>query len=177
VPGRNPAEAIREYLKPLQQSLSCLSNRVLRPTGYNPGIVLQVTLPQNVAPLITRNHETLHLTFVQDFSVIEPLLLPRFKIKTHAYFYGLEDGNRTEIIAFHWHPVATPAIQFPHFHVRQGAGKLRPEIDKIHFRTDRVAFEEFCQLLIDEFDVIPERSDAKQVLENNLKLFKTHKTW
>jgi len=37
--------------------------------------------------------------------------------------------------------------------------------------------EEFCRLLIEEFGVQPEREDAMAVLEENLKVFKTHKTW
>jgi hypothetical protein len=43
------------------------------------------------------------------------------------------------------------------------------------YQTARL--EEFCRLLIEEFGVQPEREDAMAVLEENLKVFKTHKTW
>jgi len=179
VPGKTPFEAVREYRDSLQQSLSCLSRRILRTSGCEPNALHEVVLSQPTAQLITRNQETLHLTFVQAFSIIEPLWsLPfRFKVRTRAYWYGLEDRHHTEIVAFHWHPEDTSAIGFPHFHLRQAAGQFRPELGKIHFRTDRFAFEEFCLLLIEEFRVIPDRDDAKEVLEKNLKLFKQHKTW
>lgn len=84
----------------------------------------------------------------------------------------MEDQDHKEILAYHWHPETTET-QFPHFHVRQGADWLR----SVHLPSGRIAFEEFCQLLIDEIGVTPERKDAKKVLEANLALFKKHKTW
>jgi hypothetical protein len=64
---------------------------------------------------------------------------------------------------------------FPHLYTYQTARPIRPEIRKIHFRTDRFAFEEFCRLLMEEFSVQPKREDATAVLEENL--LKVHKTW
>lgn len=171
VPGRNPAEAVREYLEPLQQSLSCLSEKcILRPSGYGLGCVLAVTLSQPSAELITKGREILHLAFVQQYSIVEPRWPFRFKIRARAYFYGLEDRYHNEIIAYHWHP-ETSRCQFPHFHVGKHA------IGKVHFPTGRIAFEEFCQLLITEFEVVPECRDATEVLARNLQKFKDHKTW
>jgi hypothetical protein len=178
VPGKNPSEAAREYLTPLQQSLSCMSNDVIRPSSYDPNVLLTATLSDISVELMTDQEEILYLSFVQHFSIIEPAVrLFRYKVKTRAYYYGLENAAHKEILMFHWHPETTPENAFPHFHIGSGAGDFRPEIGDIHFPTSRIAFEEFCLLLINEFGVIPERSDAKIVLERNLSQFKKHRSW
>jgi hypothetical protein len=178
VPGRNPAEAVDEYIEPLQQSISCFTDGILRPSGYDPDVLLQVTFSQPAVELLTQTDELLYLSFVQTFSIIKPLVLRRFKVRTRSYIYSLENEQRAEIFAYHWHPETTPEIKYPHMHICQGAGeKIRQEIRNIHFRTDRIAFEEFCQLLIKEFAVVPERDDSEAILTKNLKKFADHKTW
>jgi hypothetical protein len=98
-----------------------------------------------------------------------------YKVTTRSYLYALEDEHYHEIIAFHWHPDAE--IKFPHLHIGHGAGlQIRQEIRNIHFVTARMAFEEFCQLLIKEFRVVPQRQDAAMVLDQNLEKFRQHKT-
>jgi hypothetical protein len=65
VPGKNPAEAIREYIEPLQRSLSCLTKSVLRPSAYEPDIISTVTFFDPSSELSTRADESLHLSFIQ----------------------------------------------------------------------------------------------------------------
>jgi hypothetical protein len=176
VPGKYPAEAIREYLEPLQQSLSCISPEVLRPSAYETDVILAVTIPRTFAELITKSGEVLRLSFIQTFSVGKSPFFRRFKVTTQSYFYALENDAQHEIFAFHWHPESE--TKFPHLHIGHGAGnQIRPEIRNIHFQTARVAFEEFCQILLKEFGVVPERSDAEKVLSHNLDKFKDRKTW
>lgn len=170
MPGRNPSEAVAEYLKPLQQSLSCLSRCILRPSGYELDSLLTVTIPDTTAELLTNEGEILHLAFVQRFT-IEPHFPFRYKIQTRAYYYTLEDQDHREILAYHWHP-DTSSTQFPHFHLRKGAEYLRG----VHFPTGRIAFEEFCQMLLDGGGVEPDREDARDVLAQNLAVFRKHKT-
>jgi hypothetical protein len=120
----------------------------------------------------------LHLSFIQTFSIVKPILLGRFKVRTRSYIYSLEDEAHAEILAFHWHPDTTLEITFPHLHICQGAGeRIRQEIRDIHFPTGRIAFEEFGELLLKEFNVVPERRDADVILRHNLKRFKAHRTW
>jgi hypothetical protein len=180
VPGRNPREAVDEYIAPLQRSLSCFSPGILRPSGYDTDILLQATFSYPTVELMTVGGEILHLSFVQGFSIIQPLFpkFGRYKVRTRSYIYQLENSNHQEILGFHWHPENTPDIQYPHMHIYQGAGdNIRQEIRNIHFRTDRFAFEEFCQLLIKEFRVVPDRDDAEEVLSQNLRKFQNYKTW
>jgi hypothetical protein len=152
---------------------------VLRSDGYDPDVIHTVTLPDPTVELITRDEEILHLSFVQHFNIEHTLLLG-WKVRTRLYMYSLECPDSNEIFAFHWHPDATPAnpVSYPHLHISAGAGeRIRREVREIHFRTDRVAFEEFALILIENFQVDTRRPDARLLLAENLVRFKRHKTW
>jgi len=63
-------------------------------------------------------------------------------------------------------------------HLGYGAAeRLRRELYDIHFPTSRIAFEEIGILLLDHFDIEPERPDAKDILKANLESFRKNKTW
>lgn len=150
----------------------------MRPTGYSPETIhnLVISEPMEVC---TRSHELLRIEFQQTFHV-EKRALIRWKVCTREYIYSVIDDKDMEILAFHWHPETTPddPILFPHLHISEGAGRsLRQEIKDIHFRTDRVAFEDLALMLIEEFDVVPERSDANSILKANLKKFRDYRSW
>lgn len=177
MPGKNPSDALWEYLHPLQQTLSCFTHQVLRHSGCDRDTILSLTLPETTTELITRNEEVLHLSFSQNYSVVENLLWG-YKIKTHSYSYGIENDKGQEIVMFHWHPETEPDIPFPHMHIGYGAGyQIRPEFYRLHFPTPRIAFEEFGQMLIKCFLVVPIRDDADEVMQANLEKFTKHKTW
>ena len=104
------------------------------------------------------------------------ILLLGYKISTHSYMYAVENESHQEIIAFHWHPESEVTV--PYLHIGYGAGhQVRPDVRKVHFNTGRVALEQFCQMLIKDFDVVPERKDAGEILAHNLEKFRKHKTW
>jgi hypothetical protein len=178
VPGRKPADAVHAYLRPLQQSLSCFTNKVLRPSGFGVDQLLVATFFGTTVQLRTRDSKELHLGFVQHFS-IRSYLLGGYKITTRLYEYSLENEYGHEIVAFHWHPESeNSTVSFAHMHLGHGsADRLRKEMYDIHFPTPRMAFEEIGLLLLDHFNVEPEREDARDVLNANLALFTKHKTW
>src|SRR5258708_4805590 len=125
--------------------------------GYTPNVVQVASIPQTDVELITSKGEMLSLSFVQGF-VLENPAPKEWKVRTHSYMYSLDNAEGNEILGFHWHPDATPdnPIPYPHLHIGNGAGtQIRDEIRAIHFRTDRMAFEEFGLLLIQEFAVVP----------------------
>ena len=177
MPGKNPAEAVREYLAPLQQSMSCFGKDVIRPNGYEPDIIHIATFPSPTIEVMTSNQEILNLAFVQQFAVESRIF--GWKVCTRSYHYAIEDQWGKEIIAFHWHPHVNPdnPISYPHMHIGAGAGSLRSEVREIHFPTPRIAFEEFGRMLIEDFGVEPERADALQVLNQNLEKFRRWKSW
>jgi hypothetical protein len=135
-----------------------------------------LTFTNVTAPLRTHSGEPLYLSFRQTYS-IERGALWGHKIRTRLYMYAVEDAEHNEIIAFHWHPEAAGAIDFPHLHVCSGAGRIRDEFYRMHIRTDRFAFEEFADLLIRDFGVRPERGDAADILRANLQKFRAHRSW
>jgi hypothetical protein len=124
----------------------------------------------------TTSNECLAISFTQQFEVTKSLL-GGLKVTTLAYGYSIENISGHEILAYHWHPDDS-RFKFPHLHIGHAAGAgLRAEIRNIHFRTDRMAFEDFSLQLIREFGVVPDRDDAEQVLESNLEKFRNHRTW
>lgn len=126
--------------------------------------------------VITSSQEVLAISFTQQFEVTK-LMWGGLKVTTLAYEYAIENSDGHEILAYHWHPHQSD-FTFPHLHVCHGAGTgLRDEIRKIHFRTDRMAFEDFGLQLIRDFGVVPDREDAESVLEANLAKFTAHRSW
>jgi hypothetical protein len=120
--------------------------------------------------MLTRDHEILRLSFVQTFSIEKPLL-GGYKVKTRSYFYAVEDENSAEIIAFHWHPETPDTVPFPHLHICHGAGsKIRPDVRNVHFRTDRIAFEDFALMLIRDGEeqnvALPDTRDRGQWVDH-----------
>ncbi len=178
MPGKKPAEAVKAYIGPLQQSLSCFTQSVLRPSGYEVDKLLVATFSGTTVRIRTRDSEELHLGFVQHFSIKSHFILG-FKITTRAYYYSLEDKYGHEIVAFHWHPDSENSdVSFAHMHLGHGAAeKLRKEFYRTHLPTGRLAFEEIAILLLDGFNVETQRPDARNVLNANLELFRKHKTW
>jgi hypothetical protein len=177
VPGRKPADAVREYLQPLQRSISCLTDKVVRPSGYDTDRKYIATFSGTSARLRTTSRD-LYLSFLQSYS-IHKMLLGNYKVKTLSYMYAIENEFGHEIVAFHWHPESdVETVTFPHLHIGYGAGdRILQSVRDSHFPSARVSFEEVCHLLIDHFDVVPLREDAKDVLAENHKLFVTHKSW
>lgn len=179
MPGKHPAEAVENYLAPIRQSMSCFTKMVVRSNGCEKDRILTATLPEPTADLITcHKGEVLHLSFAQTFSIQQTLL--GYKVLTRSYMYSLEDDDRDEILAFHWHPEATPEnpIEFPHLHIGAGAAfELRPEFYGLHLATDRMSFEGFGILLLRSFGVHPDREDALDVLTRNDAVFRKHRSW
>jgi hypothetical protein len=128
--------------------------------------------------LLTTHGETLRLSFVQQFS-IRKVLFGGYKIRTHSYQYGIENEHGHDILHFHWHPESTvDTVDFPHLHIGYGAAdRLRKEFYGIHFPSGRVSFEDVGLILLEHFEVEPERADAKEILAQNKALFEKHKSW
>jgi hypothetical protein len=91
--------------------------------------------------------------------------------------YELLDYDERELFVYHWHPTGSSPVRFPHLHVAGAApiplaapaGDAPPRrlaIDKAHFPTDRVSFEEVVGLLIRDFDIEPHREDWERILSD-----------
>ncbi|MGI8925679.1 MAG: hypothetical protein ACR2HN_03405 [Tepidiformaceae bacterium] len=87
----------------------------------------------------------------------------RWEASATEYRYGLREDDHREILAYHWHP-GQRRFGAPHLHVSAAAGRLRPELQRAHLPTARVALEQFLLMLIRDFHVAPQRTDYEGIL-------------
>lgn len=85
-----------------------------------------------------------------------------WRIQLAAYAYKLSTVRNEELLAFHWHPEATPPVSFPHLHVRSDVAPLS---HKTHVPTGHVSLADVVRLLIVEFGVPPLRDDWQAILD------------
>jgi hypothetical protein len=179
--GRNPREAIQNFVTPLQQALSCVTNAVLyyRASSRNPSDLQALTLSEEPAKL--GRDRTFALTVIQHFRTVEAEG-PRgpWKVQTVAYYYTLAEANppQREIFGYHWHPQGRSSVTYPHLHLYAGAGVGEYDIlNKAHFPTGRIALEEVLQLAITHFGVRPLRDDWMDIFERTQGAFEQWRTW
>ncbi len=114
----------------------------------------------------------------QQYRVIEnPDPRKPWQVKTVSYHYTLGEIGGREILSYQWHPNVPRSVTFPHLHLQHGAGLGRPEFQRAHLPTGRVALEDFVQLLIDDFGVPSAREDWEAALEESRKEFESDRSW
>jgi hypothetical protein len=172
VSGKNPSEAIDNFLKFLRESLSCVTAETL--IAYQKSSKLHKVFFNPPARVTTQNGGNRFISIAQVFSVTDDLREPgRFKVTTKEYSYVFSDSQASDahgIVAYHWHPNDF-AVHCPHLHVR--------EARKVHFPTSRVCLEDFVALLIDYYQVVPtvSMSQWKRILKKNKAAFDKYATW
>lgn len=149
--GRTPHEAYRNFLQPLQQAVSCVTDAVLvvRGGGYRPrDEPYALTIGDGAAVSIEGPQGTrFGLSIAQQYRIVEDAsTLGPWKVTTAAYEYALLTGaDGEEIFAYHWHPRGRSPITTPHFHLGPGARVERDDVAGAHFPTNRIALEEFLR--------------------------------
>jgi len=114
----------------------------------------------------------------QQYRLIEkPSYAEPWHISTVAYSYALRESGGHEIPAYHWHPRTASSVTFPHLHLGHGAQVGRPEFDRAHLPTGRVALEDFVHLLIEDFNVPPVRENWEDLLEESRVEFEADRSW
>ena len=180
--GSNPHEAFENFRRPLQRAIGCVANPSVvfwaqSSDGYTPG--LQHVLSFNDGePVFFRGKRRIGLSsFFWHRVVRAEGERGEWKIRTTAYYHTLEDENRQEIIAYHWHPEQPGPISFPHLHLGIGIGAELGEIYKAHIPTGRVSLEDVIWLAIRDFGVEPQRDDWQEVLSETRERFEQWRTW
>ena len=179
MPGRSPHKAVDRYTEGLQQALSCVTKAVLRASGRDPSdqpYVLALWGDVSVRIPGCRSH---YVYIAQRYTVTEASgPTGPWKVRTAAYYYALQDDQKNEILAYHWHPNGATLKAQPHLHLKLAQQEIgRAKLSEIHIPTGRVALEDFLQLLIEAVGVQPIRQDWKQVLGETRSLFRRWKTW
>lgn len=182
--GRNPSEAVGNFLDPLQRAASCVTRSVFRPSsngykaGSGHGLILNkgepVTLPGAARLLLSAQLEY-DLVKLSD---PPPGVRGPWKVATRAYRYHVLTADHCEVALWHWHP-GNEGHSDPHLHV--GATQLSKDAvisHKNHHPTGRIAFEQVLLQLITEYDgVEAERADAIEQLNETFARFAKWRTW
>jgi hypothetical protein len=175
--GNTQREAVGNFLTPLQQALSCVTNSVLLVSGgyyvrEEPHIATigdggPVELPGDSHVSLVVRH---HYRIVEDPGPRGP-----WKVNTVGYLYSLKDSVDKDIVSYHWHPYIEPTS--PHLHMGAGARIGRPEIVNAHLPTGRIALENVLRLAINEFHARPMRADWAEVLDRTQTAYEEWRTW
>jgi hypothetical protein len=170
--GKNPSQAVSNFVEPLQKAVSCVSDAVfsISPKGRAAGGPSAVTLA-NGDPV--RIAQDLGMRVAQTYHVVrESRLNPlgSWKVKTAAYAYSIEEwDSETEILMFHWHPNTPGSVEWPHLHI---AGEFK----KLHVPTGRIALEQVVRLAID-MGATCRREDWNEILVQTQGAHETWRTW
>lgn len=169
--GRNPNDAFRQFIEPLRDALSCVTQARLttsRQRVYAVNTTYTVAL-NDMNPVrlpSTAGTEPVYMSVGQQVRIIQTddPADPRgpYTIRTVEYFYDLRSDEDTELLMFHWTPEAEGdgIITFPHLHVGSALisrqAPLRPrDFHKIHIPTGRLSVEAIIRLAINEFGTRP----------------------
>ena len=169
--GRNPSEALDNFRHFFCESLSCITTAYLHPIQRSDKRYILTYEPP--ADLLCEGGDRT-LSIIQTFSVGPDRKRGGYKVSTHHYNYSLnerdEDGNVTEILAYHWHPDEFE-VREPHLHV--GC------VPRVHFPTSRISIERFICMLIDYYQIEPILAEDKWkgILKKNCQAFDAMAPW
>jgi hypothetical protein len=177
--GKNPREARQNFVQPLQQALSCVTQAVLITAKSPSDPTLEVLTLSNGPARIGRDGRcTLDVGLQYRIIEFEGSRGP-LKVSTVGYAYTLAEAARPEVtlLAYHWHPHGRSQNTSPHLHIYQCAEIRRPDGRVAHFPTGRIALEEVLRLVIQEFNVRPLREDWEAIINSTQTAFEKWRTW
>lgn len=152
MPGVTPADAVREFITPLQAALGCVAHgKISRTGGGNPQPGQQqqwslndgggVTLRRRVGfPLQGQLelHASMYWRVIED----EREGYGPYRVTTTGYDYSLVIGDKVELWAMHWHAQGRSHEAKPHLHLGDKIlSAFAPVTSKSHLRTPRMTFE------------------------------------
>jgi hypothetical protein len=169
VAGRTPAEAVANYLAPLQRAVSCVTDLILNiGGGYRAGKQHSVLLGDGT-PVRLAGKRGLSIIIAQRYEIVEATgRRGPWKVHTQGYTYHVRN-SRGDLLAYHWHP--TYRVKGPHLHMFQS------EISKCHLPTNRVSLEEVLRTVIVDLGAQPIREDWDSVLKAGQEIFEKFQTW
>lgn len=176
--GRTPAEAIQRELDSLQLTLSCVTDSVLNNFGgYHAAERPHLVTLGDGGRVRLSGGSRLQLAFTQHYRVIEsPGAAGPWTVTIVAYYYTVQDADRHEVFAYHWHPLQRGAVTRPHLHLGYGAKVGRSEIANAHLPSEGVSLESIVRLLITELGVDAQRTDWEDILARSEAFFPEAKT-
>ncbi|MCA1672925.1 MAG: hypothetical protein LC799_12265 [Actinobacteria bacterium] len=153
MPGATPAEAVREFIAPLQAALGCVARGKISHTsgGGNPkpGQQHQWSLNDGGGARLRRRadfpmpgqlelHASMYWRVIKD----EREGYGPYRVTTTGYDYSLVIGDDVELWAMHWHGQGRSHEIKPHLHLGDTILSDRaPVTSRSHLRTGRMTFE------------------------------------
>jgi hypothetical protein len=170
VAGETPYEAVRAFVEPIQEAISCFVAGKIEAERYDesrPGDDYLLTLDR-ARPKRLPGEARLSITITMKYRVIthdDPEKGP-WKVSTSGWIYHLTGSRDEPLIQYHWHPDVN--VGFPHLHY-QDSGP--------HFPTGRVLIEDVLQAAV-ELGAEP-RDTVRwgEVQERNRQMFERGATW
>jgi hypothetical protein len=160
---RRAREARQEYLRRLQQQISCFTPEVLRAVGPYGGDTGELVIalaggdpvPLRESELLLTVQERVHLRQDSDTGV--------WSAEKTAYNYVLETESGSELLAYQLHPYGPSGFWAPHLHV----GRLADPTGRLgnaHLPTGgAVDLSAVLLLAVDDLGVRPIRDDWEKV--------------
>lgn len=180
MPGKNPREAVDDFLESLRDSLACVARaKILLSSGGRAerGKAHGLTLNDN-QPVPLKCRPALMLQVMMHYEIVpnqqagqEP-----WRVSTRGYNYELQTATGQAVWSYHWHP--TSRIVSPHMHL--GATELAEDAvisHKAHHPTGRVSIESIVRTCIAEYGVQPLRDDWESVLSFRESQFALLRSW
>jgi hypothetical protein len=196
--GQSPKEALDAFVDRFRAALRCVAVTEVRGSGHAVGRLSSITLiphggrAGNVLPLRTTDgRRDLQIGIRHHYTIIhlpDDLASGPFKVSSSRYMYELLDRDERELFVYHWHPEGVSPIQTPHLHFSGAAPLPLPlspsdqqprqiAVDRAHFPTGRIAVESFIELLIQDFQVEPRRTDWREILGIGLLSARSTSPW
>jgi hypothetical protein len=174
--GRTPAAAFANFVTPLQQDISCLTNDVLIVSSggrHLPNKIHALTLANGLIRLRAAKMPpglTLGVGLQYDIVQTDDPARGPYKVRTRGYDYAFRDADGRTMASYHWHPLGESRYKGPHFH-------MPTELEGVHWPCERTSLESMIRFAIEEIDVQPNRSDWDDLLTINEGRFKLWRSW
>ena len=173
--GNSPYKAVQNFLDPLKEAISCITNSVIVQTAargsYELDAKYALYVGNQTTPMFSVSGSSdLLVETSMNFRIIRdnrPNMGP-FRVTITAYNYMIMDAEETEILAYHWHSEA--GLTYPHLHVTK-LGK------KYHLPTGRVSLEQVIRLLLNDFQVQPRKQHWSKILNRTQTIFERYRSW
>jgi hypothetical protein len=178
LPGRNPREAVENFLDPLRDALACVANdKITTSSGGRgqPGRVHWWSINGREGVELSR---TFRLKAQMHYEIIEDAENGPWRVTTRGYLYGVERADGRELVGAHWHPNSQSRHVEPHLHFsnlvtsQEGAFLARHPI-----YTGRVTFEWVIRFAVENLGAAPKVTDWATRLERTEGPHRENRTW
>jgi hypothetical protein len=169
VAGKTPHEAVRVFVRPIQDALGCFLTGKVTADCHEEGSEGVLALNRG-EPTVLNGGSGLSIEVSLRYVVIkddDPARGP-WKVSTRGWMHELTNKDGREVAAWHWHPVSKSHVLVPHLHV--------PPL-KAHYPTGRVMIEDVLAFAADQGAEPNDPKTWAKVDQANRDAFRRGATW